>query len=588
MAAFREKTAHGQALEDCFPPWYLQQEAHLSDTQAIAQSAESKKGYDFGVDAFFITAAANGPKLVLVQAKHTDNLRQIANGFRDLARSLEELKKAIRLLESEEPRQNKVLVNLRAAINRLDQQARENLELDFRVIHLNTEDRIIVGERTKVATEELQDALKATFPDNDKTIRDVGPADMGERQIVVPRPTKTTLHVISPKIYETDSGAKMYVGLGALNDLVDLYQIRRDDLFSRNVRYYLRSEKNTEKGPAGKMRDTLKHTCVDNDLDPKLFALYHNGVTLHASGVEEVEGGLSMSEPYVLNGCQTIKNAYLFRYASNYRDRIDNARWGEVHVPLRVVSTSDQTLVTTITINNNRQNSISYAALRANDPIQLKLEERFRDKAIFYERQEGAYSNIENSSPELLEDEYENTRGTYVDIVDLARSLAAAAGELSRAEHPGELFESEAGYASVFSAKRIQSITFLTFLQNLHDVMGVVLKKDLDLSQDNNHGPRPSRFKYQTICLLVRYLAKDRMADFVSKWGDALYGNKWEFREEVAKKLRYGAGIRTFLAQRFMKITENSSKAIQEEFDQAERELRLSKNIDPFDAFRDV
>jgi len=590
--AFRERTAHGYSSEDCFPPWYLQQEIHLSDTQAIAQSAETKKGYDFGIDAFYVDTSST-PKLVLVQAKYSDNLNLIRNGFRDLARSIPEVRRALESIETEEPRQNKVLVNLRAVMNNLDSKVRKKVELVFCVIHLNAEDSVIRAERTKTARNDLAEAVRTIFRNRVSLIRDVGPVEMGPTQQVVAPPSRTTLRVLSPVLYETETGAKMYMGLGVLSELVELYRMRKDDLFSRNVRYYLYSKRNTEKGPAAKMREALKLTCVDRVADPRLFALNHNGVTLHASDVDEMRDGLSMSDPFVLNGCQTIKNAYLFRHASIYRDKIDKKRWNEVRVPLKIVISSDSNLVTNITINNNRQNSISPAALRANDPVQLRLEESFRKRGIFYERQEGAYTNVENTSPELLQEEYENTRGTYVDMVDLGRSLAAVAGEISRAEHPNELFESDKGYSTCFSPKRVSSITLMTFLQNLHDVTGVILKKDLGLKprEDTTQGPRPSRFKYQTMCLLVRYLAKERMSRFVSQWGDGLYGDAmwgWNFRREVASKLRRGSGIRKYLAERFMRISQNKAEIIRQEFERAEKELKLTHSIDPFDVFKNL
>lgn len=239
-----------------------------------------------------------------------------------------------------------------------------------------------------------------------------------------------SLHGNPLKVQKQDQSRVLY-GVCNLSDLVELYRGRGDELFSKNVRYYLRSKKNTVKGPAGKMRETLKQICLssENPLEPEIFAFYHNGATLFASEIEPIEGGIKVRNPYVLNGCQTIKNAYLFRYDPNYKGKINVSAWNRIVIPLRILGTKDKDLVRQVTINNNRQNSISPSALRANDEPQLKLEERFRKVKIFYQRQKGAYENIKGRNPEIIENEFTNSLDGYVDIEDLARSIAAASGK---------------------------------------------------------------------------------------------------------------------------------------------------------------
>ncbi len=59
--------------------------------------------------------------------------------------------------------------------------------------------------------------------------------------------------------------------------------------------------------------------------------------------------------------------------------------------------------ITTVTINNNRQNPVEPWSLHANDMIQLELQDKFRDElGIFYQRQERAFENL---TDEDLEDQ---------------------------------------------------------------------------------------------------------------------------------------------------------------------------------------
>lgn len=211
---------------------------------------------------------------------------------------------------------------------------------------------------------------------------------------------------------------------------------------------------------------------------------------------------------------------------------------------------------------------------------------------MFYVRQEGAFENIWAMQPELLEDEYENSQSGCVGIHDIARAIAATAGEISLAFHPNDLFESDAAYERCFNERtRLRSIVFLTFLQNLHDAIGLVLKKDLSL-EPRQGGPKPSRFAYHAICLLTRHLAKERMHDFVVEWGGHLHFRDKDFREEIRRVLNsHGSGIRSEIARRLMTLTAADTVTSAERtaaFEKCKSALHLRDGIDPFEVFADL
>jgi hypothetical protein len=55
----------------------------------------------------------------------------------------------------------------------------------------------------------------------------------------------------------------------------------------------------------------------------------------------------------------------------------------------RVITNASPEFVTAVTINNNRQNPVNPWNLRANDMIQLQLQDKFRDDLeIYYARRE--------------------------------------------------------------------------------------------------------------------------------------------------------------------------------------------------------
>ena len=253
--------------------------------------------------------------------------------------------------------------------------------------------------------------------------------------------------------------------------------------------------------------------------------------------------------------------------------------------------TRDEGLIRTITINNNRQNTISPSALRANDPVQLQLQERFRRFKTDYERQEGAFESLLDASPEALIDKFEYTGSRCVNIVDLARSLSAIAGGtdlFNYAHHPNDIFESDQVYERCFSTKRLASVTFLIFLQNLHDVLPVVLKRDLSL-EPKEGAPKPGRLTFFAICLLARYLAREDKKSFVVEYGRALWGRTKAFRDDIASYLgNRRSQIKGALEKRFMVLADGSTDSLKTAFGRSEALLRLGGQIDPFEAFKDL
>ena len=555
---FMERTGATGSEANCFAPWYLHNRYQLGEGRALEQSSDGN--FDFGIDAFHLYQSGDGrPSLLLMQAKYSESLPLIGKGVREIEKVLPEIGRSLDGMESETPIQNKVLVNLRAALNRLAPEARRDLELDLQVLHLSTEDEAILGVRLGQAMERLREAVGEALPNQVCRIRQVGPRDLGPAQVVVAPPEEVPLQLDGVHRITAGEGNAMFTGMGRLADLVDLYIQRRDDLFSRNVRYYLKSKKNTEKGPAGKMRATLKQMCVEGRVDPELFALYHNGITMVSRRATLVDGHVRLRDPYVLNGCQTIKNAFLFRYEKSFKSSLREDLWSRVVVPVRIIETTDDDLVRAVTVNNNRQNAMSPAALRANDPVQISLEYRFKERHILYQRQEGGFDAVWLTRPEMLEDEYENTQGSYVDIHDIARAIAAAAGEMRIALKPNDLFESDTAYGRCFDEKkRLRSIALLTFLQNLHDAMRLVLSKDLQLTPKAG-GPKVGKLTYHAICLFLRYLARERMSEFILTWGQQLHYKKKPFREEVRKVLNSNkAGLRAEMNKQFMTLQSTS------------------------------
>lgn len=175
--------------------------------------------------------------------------------------------------------------------------------------------------RTEASRSKLKDEIRKELRDHVAEVDIIGPKDMGEiPETIIPQ-AKYPLKVRYLNPYDTEMGATMYFGMARLSDFVRMYESRRKDLFSKNIRYYIKSKKNTQSGPAGRIKATLGQICIKKVNgtyleSPHMFAALHNGISLYTSSVDppqsngdglaDTTGTAMVSEPYVINGCQTI------------------------------------------------------------------------------------------------------------------------------------------------------------------------------------------------------------------------------------------------------------------------------------------
>ena len=110
----------------------------------------------------------------------------------------------------------------------------------------------------------------------------------------------------------------------------------------------------------------------------------------------------------------------------------------ELSVMCRIITNAEPEFITSVTINNNRQNPVDPWNLHANDMIQLELQDKFReDLGIYYERQEKAFTNL---SDEDLE-EQGITEHKAIELTRLARTFLIADGDIDKLSRFKDVFE---------------------------------------------------------------------------------------------------------------------------------------------------
>ena len=471
----------------------------------------------------------------------------------------------------------------------LTEDEKKIITLEFIVIHLCELDRMSINAKTNTVRKILEQEIREEIPTHDFRVYLEGPSEILSLKPSVKKASPNIeifFKGINLEVRKNES--QMFLGLCKLSDIVKLYHERMDDLFSKNVRLFIKSKTNTEKGPSAKIKETLKSICYNNSnmLEPSKFAFLHNGITIEARDVKLLENEkLSMRDPFVLNGCQTVVTSHLFITLSK-ADKLNSELWEQILVPIRVINSNDEKFIRQITTTTNRQNKITASALRANEPEQIKLEMDLKKIGIFYERQEGAFEYLEGNNPKLISEEYPNSEYGQINIEDIARSLAAIAGEIGIAKSVNDLFESDAAYERCFSQKRTNSKHLLVFLQNMFNVMTLVLQKDLLLDWKESK-VKSGKIEFHIICLLMRYLVKNQM-EFIKEYSIEIWGKNQNLREGLAKHLdnRHSC-IKREIKEKFMTLTDTSQTSINDAFRKIVNSLRLRETIDCFAPFED-
>ncbi len=188
---------------------------------------------------------------------------------------------------------------------------------------------------------------------------------------------ETSISLTKPSSIEYNIGSSIKVKVFSIQakELLKLGGIRNGSLFARNVRFSLgRTRVNKD----------ISSTLQKKSLHEKFF-LYHNGITIVCDKLGIDGNNLHLSNYSVVNGCQSMQTFY---------ENIDVIT-DQIYVLTKIIELPSGSAVTIrdITIWTNNQNAISIRDLKANDPIQIRIqkefEQQFSSQKVLYKRQEG-------------------------------------------------------------------------------------------------------------------------------------------------------------------------------------------------------
>lgn len=151
----------------------------------------------------------------------------------------------------------------------------------------------------------------------------------------------------------------------------------RKPLFYDNVRDF--------KGDLG-VNAEIRHS-LESDTGQQRFAVLNNGITVVTRGLRNTGNKFVITDYQIVNGCQT--SHVLFNAKDELKD--------DLFIPLKVIETEDEDIITSIITATNRQTEVTQDDLYATSSFQKKLEGLFEaypaKKKLYYERRSMQYAS---------------------------------------------------------------------------------------------------------------------------------------------------------------------------------------------------
>lgn len=446
QAAHELKGRFGGVTNDYFGLLYLEKEFGLSREEACEQIAYG--GNDFGIDGYHIDRRAGN--FHLFQFKFLKSEDQFAGSMQRLITD-----GLARVFDPafQQANENPILREIRSKLFEL-RKLIEAVFLEF----------VFIGDPDKAQKNDLLQRLKEDLQSRSSVTQ----ACFGHAVPVVVRfrsdkvvseppfqPLTFDLHMSGDLAFEGPSGQRMHVGFVPLTELRGMYTAMKERFLDRNIRSLLSGKKpGKETGVNRRLIRAFEDIVLTGKAEPSVFAFNHNGVTVFAELMEGANGVYRVTEPRLLNGAQTIGSfdAFMKSHVDNPLFAQNAHRRDAIRVMCKVIAHSSEEFVTSVTINNNRQNPVEAWNLRANDSIQLKLAKSFREElGLYYERQENAFEHF--SDEELRDNGL--TPGEKIELVRLAQTYLVTDGSIDKLSRMSEVFENDRSYEQVFSNSRL-------------------------------------------------------------------------------------------------------------------------------------
>ena len=235
---------------------------------------------------------------------------------------------------------------------------------------------------------------------------------------------------ISEKNIDTTGYAGFVNGNELLKSLIDLDNNFKSHLTEGNVRYFLGEDK--------KINSSIIDTAVDETKASNFWAM-NNGLTIIGDSIEPLDAkGYSVTNPQIVNGCQTIHCLYL-AYTNENKNKLPDT----LKVFVKLVKTENPDTQTDIISATNSQNPVKSASLKANDNIQRNIEKHLHEAGIYYERRDNFYKR------------QGMTGNKVIGLIKMAQIMHTVVNKeaIVAVNDTTTLFDTETKYNSIFNDK---------------------------------------------------------------------------------------------------------------------------------------
>jgi len=497
------KTECGGVRNDYFGLIYIEDEYEVPRDKAVNQTAFG--GNDYGIDGFHFDSQKKN--LYLFQFKYSDSHAQFKQS---LERLIDAGMERIFVAPHQDSSVNQIILQLRSCMVE-NRAIIEQVCIRF----------IFTGDPIEAERSQVLDKLREDL-ENKKYLIDkffnnrnvslvvefrsatgkVGPVTDQHLTRVYSLPLTDML------IQPCSNGEIMHIGFIRLVDLDAMYRDMGHRFFERNIRYGLGSSKAVNRA----ISRSLKQIVLDEKEEPDVFAFNHNGITLFAEAIDHIDEKYNITAPRLLNGAQTVTTFREFLEKNKDNPRLTERQIiiDQLRVLCKVITQAHQSFITTVTINNNRQNPVEPWNLHANDMIQLEIQDKLRDDlGIYYERQQDAFSNISQDEME----EAGITEAKAIELVKLAQTFLVSDGNIQRLSNMRTVFEDDKSYNQLFNEKRLKADSrHLVLCYKIQFRLRKLLKEILE------KGPNKYWFIYRARHLLWSLLCQGILNDKDIDW----------------------------------------------------------------------
>ncbi|MET2984410.1 AIPR family protein [Aureibaculum conchae] len=455
----------------------------------VVDSAYRGETYDFGIDAIYITGSKDFIENIEQLESYNEDTKFVIHLFQfkkgtgvsqgDLLKFKNGIEKVL-INEDISDTDNLYFYNRMLDLNEI----KASLYQDFTPDNIKVVCNIVFGGIEKnissdpLLREELNN-IQILLQNNGFTNNEINVIDCqkliksssNEQIIDIIEYEKTFKYITGSSKVDKLNG---YISILKGKEIAELVRKHQSSIFEANIRdYYKRSGLNS------KITETSS-----SEEEAKFFWSFNNGLTMTCSKVDELPNDkYKLYNLQIVNGCQTSNAIY---QAVKNRERVDELK-GKVEkgeeltkkeseelnskenlqfndqttILVKIIETKSDDLVYKITETTNSQTPIKAFSLKANDDIQMLIEQYLVNNEIWYERRINFYKNKGKKNIVNIQKLFQ----LFTSQILLKPSQVKT--------RPKTMFI--ATYDAVFPSPEVNSINFLLYL--------IPIKVDLKLSQ---------------------------------------------------------------------------------------------------------